>query len=902
MVPNPYSAFLWMTAAVMAALSVVAWRQRTLQGRRLLSALCAAAALWCFGYGAELTAQTLEQMRFWTAVQYPGIAVLGPLWLLYSIRYTRLFDVKAPAFLAAVFAVPAIALIAVWTNPWHHLYYATESVMASGGLHLHFFIPGPLYFLHLVYVWACVLLGGLALIRGIRNTSGPYATNLLLLLMAVAVPFGLAVARAFGFQPFGVMDATPFGFSVSTVLLVAVMVRWRLLGLRPLARDAVVDSIEEGLLLVNDLGYIADANKNLAPLLRQDPTEIRGHWTRVLGDRQEIARLLASGKRGRAEMTVGEGDRARTLAVECTPVFNESQELLGHALIFRDITEPRRVRLALEARDRLLKAEAEAAVKLVTSSNLDTAVQDAIRIIGEAADVDRVYIFENSIREDGEPLLSQRYEWVRQGVSIQIDNPVLQNMPYRPDYSRWYDLLSTGQPVQGLVRDFPAQERPLLEAQDIVSILVIPIHIEGRFWGFMGFDECHEERVWADGEVATLRTAAAAIGGTIARARAAAELKASERRFRSYFDLPLTGLLISSPDRKILEVNQALCDMLGYPREQLIGRDWSEFNVPNGVSAAVERYEKALKDETEPYIVDRVYRRRDGSHVYARVAVRIVRREDGIPDYVLAAVTDITELKRTEQELMDLTATLRQRVADQTFALENAVEELQRFEDTVSAELEAPLRIAETFIGELWERDKDLDDRTKEELLRCAYEAIRDLGGKLHGMRRLTDTTKGSLIRVPTELHKVAERALMIVRTHYSGRDVEVTIAPDLNAWADPRYMESLFEELFDNAFKFTGPVPHPRIQVGEEETDQGPAFYVRDNGVGFPSEMSNRLFRVFVRLHSPQEFPGRGVGLAIAHRIMTRHDGRIWAVGDLGRGATIYFTLPKEPPCDAGE
>jgi light-regulated signal transduction histidine kinase (bacteriophytochrome) len=123
-------------------------------------------------------------------------------------------------------------------------------------------------------------------------------------------------------------------------------------------------------------------------------------------------------------------------------------------------------------------------------------------------------------------------------------------------------------------------------------------------------------------------------------------------------------------------------------------------------------------------------------------------------------------------------------------------------------------------------------------------------------------------------------------------RSVEVIIAPNLIAYGDERLLRIVLENLLRNAWKFTGKRAEPRIELGRDNTG---AFFVRDNGAGFDMAYAEKLFGVFQRLHSAAEFPGTGVGLAIVHRIITRHGGRTSAVGKMDEGATFYFILPAE-------
>lgn len=169
-------------------------------------------------------------------------------------------------------------------------------------------------------------------------------------------------------------------------------------------------------------------------------------------------------------------------------------------------------------RDTILEALAYVGQQLLEPSALGRVLPGALARLGQATGVSRCYIFENLTSADGTLLMTQRYEWAAPGITPQIDNPELQNLPYYASgFGRWAELLGAGQPVYGLVAEFPDAERAILEPQDIRSIVVVPIYVGERWWGFIGFDECVSDRVWSAAEIETLRSAAGVIGAALAR-------------------------------------------------------------------------------------------------------------------------------------------------------------------------------------------------------------------------------------------------------------------------------------------------------------------------------------------------------------------------------------------------
>ncbi|WOD39614.1 ATP-binding protein [Nodosilinea sp. E11] len=174
--------------------------------------------------------------------------------------------------------------------------------------------------------------------------------------------------------------------------------------------------------------------------------------------------------------------------------------------------------LQLAVCERLLRGVAIATNLLLTESDHHAAINAALGILGEATGVDRVYIFEHHPHQNSQvPAISQRWEWVAEGVVPEIENPMLQNLPYSDFLPRWQLELNESRPIVGLIQDFPLSEQALLGPQGILSILVVPIRLKDQVWGFVGFDQCKTAHQWSETEITTLWAIAGSFGGTIAR-------------------------------------------------------------------------------------------------------------------------------------------------------------------------------------------------------------------------------------------------------------------------------------------------------------------------------------------------------------------------------------------------
>jgi len=225
--------------------------------------------------------------------------------------------------------------------------------------------------------------------------------------------------------------------------------------------------------------------------------------------------------------SLGEASVVREFTICCHNKTRKEIEFRGSFLsngssvvTLTDITDRRQKELDLKKRDELLKAAATASTLLISEKDLDSAIEKVLEIIGRATGQDRSYIFEYHVDgHTGENLMSQRYEWAGQGIRPEINNPALQNLSFDKLFPRWFQHLSINQHIEGFVKDFPETEKYILQPQNIISILVVPIKVDGEFWGFVGFDNCTSEYKWSILEQSILKTTASALGAAIVRQR-----------------------------------------------------------------------------------------------------------------------------------------------------------------------------------------------------------------------------------------------------------------------------------------------------------------------------------------------------------------------------------------------
>ncbi len=272
----------------------------------------------------------------------------------------------------------------------------------------------------------------------------------------------------------------------------------------------------------------------------------------------------------------------------------------------------------------------------------------------------------------------------------------------------------------------------------------------------------------------------------------------------------------------------------------------------------------------------------------SRLYEDVSRQKQELEDEIRVRTETEEQLRRNEHEL-------EERVRQRTAQLEEANRELEAFSYSVSHDLRSPIRAIQGFSSILMKEYGDTLDADGIDALQRVIAASRKLNNLIDSMLSLSRVAREELHVSSVDLSEMAAEILHDLRTRHPERSVEFKIDQDMAVLADSRLMLIVMTNLLDNAWKFTQRKEEAVIEVGKCTGPEGDAFFVRDNGAGFNPSHANRLFAPFQRLHSDAEFEGTGVGLAIIHRVIQRHQGKIWAESEVGTGTTFFFTIGSE-------
>jgi PAS domain S-box-containing protein len=373
-------------------------------------------------------------------------------------------------------------------------------------------------------------------------------------------------------------------------------------------------------------------------------------------------------------------------------------------------------------------------------------------------------------------------------------------------------------------------------------------------------------------------------------------LRESEERYRLLVDNLADGVALVQEGKHIY-LNPAFCDIFGYTPEELLGSNPEMLIAPEQKPQIQTRLQLRAKGEIVPSHYETTGLRKDGRKIALEVFGSFVFYNN--KSTIQVTVREITLRKQMEEKIQQLNQQLERRILELVVTNKS----LEEYDYSISHDLRGPLQAIKgaTFI---------LSEHYAAQLDHSGKESIKLIEKNLFKMERMVVNLlnysrfdRQALNIIEIDLHELVTELINESQSIYSvDRDLRPELNPQWEIYSLPKVngdydmLQAVFSNLLTNALKFTRKKTVPKIEIGAKLEPEQVVIYVKDNGIGYDMQKADKLFEVFHRMHASAEYEGTGVGLAIVHRAIQRHGGKVWAEGIPNHGATFYFSLPKNP------
>lgn len=368
----------------------------------------------------------------------------------------------------------------------------------------------------------------------------------------------------------------------------------------------------------------------------------------------------------------------------------------------------------------------------------------------------------------------------------------------------------------------------------------------------------------------------------------------SEELLRLLIDTKDYCIAMISPSGNIIRWNLGGEHIFGYPSHEINGSHIStcypkKDHIQDTSQQDIDESIKNGRVEKE-----RQLQKKDGSLFYANIIYTPLYKGLNELHGFAVIIRDISRQKQLEEENRILHNNLEEIVRKRTNELQNVNKELNAFSYSVSHDLRTPLRAISGFSKMLLEDYQKTLDAEGNRMLNTIIENAHLMGQLIDDLLAFSRLSRLEVMDQTVDMKKLVDKCFGDLTLIWNQREYSITVDHLPLCNADPNMMKQVWMNLIENALKYSSKKERPELKIGFSEDENAYTYFIKDNGVGFDMRYASKLFTVFQRLHSNEDFEGTGLGLALVNRIVSKHGGRIWAVSGVDTGATFFFTVPK--------
>jgi signal transduction histidine kinase len=571
-------------------------------------------------------------------------------------------------------------------------------------------------------------------------------------------------------------------------------------------------------------------------------------------------------------------------------------KVLGISGIGYDISDQKKLQKALALRERYLDAIVNIQWYMLILEDKEYYLKRILRLLGEVSGADRVYYFENTTTANKQVTTNLITEWVSIGIDPIFNNERFHHFDFKAKLPRWFDFLSKEKVVKGITSHFPLTEQGFLDPMGSLYTLALPLVVNSRFFGFIGFDNCHDTDEWQVTEINLLRSAAASISLFEERRFAETKIRRSEEIFRSIIVQTPDGIILVDKEGRIVEWNKGQETITGLTKQEVYNKYiWDVFDmmVPQYVKAANAFYSSYIKTETISMLQNT-----QSTSFYKQFESEIVTTTNKFR-YLQSVAFPILLDEGYLIGFFSRDITLRKQEEEQIRQSERQMRELNDMKNRLFSIIAHDLRnpIGNLKQGLMMLFDKAIGQEVKDEIAQELTHEAQNIFELLENLLYWARGQQNELIFSPinTDLVKIFDETLDLLGFHANRKCIRIVKKLPATLWvtADRNMISSVVRNLISNAIKFTFEFGEIILSAIERESEW--EISVADNGMGISEENQRKLFRTNpVATYGTNREKGSGLGLTICKDFVEKNGGKINVVSKIGEGSTFTFTLPR--------